>query len=183
MGFRIVTRAEWGAKPAVCVTKLPSPVDEFYVHHSGRTYDAPGDQQTRDIQAFHMGPDRGWCDIAYSFGIDRRDGTAIYEGRGLWNQPGATCGKNISLAVDVYANYEIEVPTDEVIDGIRWLIAYCKAEGALAEDAKILGHRDSGHPGSCSPTSCPGDNLYARMDDIRVPWIPQEEASHAWLLK
>ena len=146
--MRVVSRREWGAKPAKATTPLqPARVDLFVLHHTTGSY--RGARTVRQIQAFHQGPERGWSDVGYNFLIGD-DGT-VYEGRG-WGFVGAHArGENSrSIGVAYVGDGSRPVP-DAAKRAITELLAEAEVRfGSLRQ----VGHRDVG------ATACPGDVLY-----------------------
>ena len=146
--MRVVSRREWGAKPAKATTPLqPARVTMFVLHHTTGSY--RGARTVRQIQAFHQGPERGWSDVGYNFLIGD-DGT-VYEGRG-WGFVGAHArGENSrSIGVAYVGDGSRPVP-DAAKRAILELLGEAEDRfGSLRQ----VGHRDVG------ATSCPGDVLY-----------------------
>ena len=146
--MNVVSRAGWGAVPARSVTPLsPGRVELFVVHHTTGSY--AGAQSVRNIQQFHMGPQRGWADIGYNFLVGA-DGT-IFEGRG-WSRVGAHArNKNsVSIGVAYVGDGSLPVP-DEAKRAIGWLAG--EADRRFGRLRRV-GHRDVGS------TLCPGHELY-----------------------
>ena len=146
--MNIVTRAEWGARPVTGTTNLqPARVSMIVLHHTTGTYAGP--QTVRNIQAFHMGPSRGWADVGYNF-LVAPDGT-IFEGRG-WGKQGAHArGHNSeSIGVAYIGDGRLELP-DPAKRAVVWL-----ADEGDRRFGKLrrAGHRDVGS------TVCPGDAIY-----------------------
>jgi hypothetical protein len=157
---RIVSRAEWGARPPRYQKRIATPTRELWIHHSGDN--AKGAAGVRAIQRFHMDT-RGWSDIAYSFLIDNDTGT-IYEGRGWGIQGGHTRGHNtISHAICFMGNFEVITPTREALLAGTWLFH----EGHRRRQWIRVsgGHRDA----SGASTSCPGRNLYRLLGALSIP--------------
>ena len=165
--MNIITRGEWGAKPAVGVTNLvPSRVALCVLHHTTGTYSGSG-QTVRNIQAFHMGPTRKWADIAYSFLVAPTG--EIYEGRG-WGKQGAHAkGYNSSsVGIAFIGDGRLPVPAP-ALASIAWLGSEADRRfGTL----RRVGHRDVGS------TVCPGDALHgwwmggAALLAVTVPDAP-----------
>src|SRR5690606_37512095 len=87
--MKIITRAQWGARPPRSVHRIALPTPRLLVHHSAD--DRQGTAAVRAHQAFHM-DSRGWSDIAYAFLIDANGN--INEGRGPGVAGGHTAGDN-----------------------------------------------------------------------------------------
>lgn len=142
----IISRKTWGARaPRNRYTVTWAQRTEFFVHHTA----GPKTQTIQQIQAFHMGPSRGWSDIGYGHLVDA-DGK-IYEGRG-WLVVGAHCpGHNRSGESVAYIGDDD--PTPAAKRAIRWL--YDEACRRAGKKLKMLGH------GQRYATSCPGPKLQA----------------------
>ena len=155
-----VSRSGWGARPPAGSRNAldPKPLGSG-VHWNGpgcaaslRTHDkcAPF---LRGIQNFHMGPQRGWSDIAYSvFVCPHGD---VFEGRGK-NVGTAAFGTNHGNRY-YYAIYAMWGQGDgpapaAMLDGIAEAVALCRSWGA---GSQVIGHRDEN-----KGTECPGDELY-----------------------
>jgi len=176
-------REDAGLRAPTRVTPLPThPATHLFVHHGAsgvsdslRDRDgdgAPDGEESvwRAYQAYHMDT-KGWSDIAYSFGFGKSGWR--YEGRGWGRQGGATGSPEdrYSYSYCAIGNFQtMEVP-DEMIqamirqtkNGIR------KGFFVPADELIIMGHKD--RPAS---TSCPGSNLYARLDEIREGILEEE---------
>uniref|UniRef100_A0A0K8U1N8 Peptidoglycan-recognition protein LB n=1 Tax=Bactrocera latifrons TaxID=174628 RepID=A0A0K8U1N8_BACLA len=81
--WRLITRAEWRARPPTSSTNFTGPAPYVILHHSHqpgvcRTEDACK-AAMRSMQNYHMDT-HGWPDIGYSFAVGG-DGN-VYEGRG-----------------------------------------------------------------------------------------------------
>lgn len=146
--MKIVSRADWGARaPRSRTLTTWSRRSEFVVHHS----EGPTNATVRSIQDFHMGPARGWADIAYNF-LVRDDGT-VYEGRG-WLVIGAhATGHNTSGIGVCYIGYNH--PTTAAKDAIRSLY-----DLACDKAGRTLLKRYHGQL-SGNSTDCPGTELIA----------------------
>lgn len=166
----IVSRAEWGARPARSRHIIATPTSELWLHHTAGALDANGNgvwwDDMRSIQNFHM-DGRGWSDIAYSFVVG---GGQIFEGRGVGVAGGHTKGRNtVSHAICLIGNYETMVPTAEDLAAIAALIRHGRGAGWWGE---LTGpHRAA--PGAS--TSCCGNNLIARIPDLRRMAANEEE--------
>lgn len=144
--MQIITREEWGARPARSVEHVAwSKRERLDVHYSA----GPSTQTPRIIQDFHMDT-RGWSDVGYNFLVDKSG--RIYEGRG-WTVLGAHIAGHNTAGIGVcFIGRDGDV-TEAAKRAIRWLYnEACRRAGrALRRD----GHRD------LAATSCPGDTLHA----------------------
>lgn len=191
----IVTRSGWGAdeslrEPGFVYTDV---VKVVFVHHTDTTNDydcADSPKLIRSIYQYHV-QTNGWRDIGYNFLVDKC-GT-IYEGRaGGVDQPvlGAhTLGFNTdSSGVAALGSFVSDAPPQAMLDGIAKITAW--KLGLTGRDAQgsealvsasdgsrypkgathtfdaVSGHRDAFN------TDCPGDDLFARLGDLRA------EAAH-----
>jgi hypothetical protein len=158
--MKLITRAEWGARPPTRTTPLSTPVREIWIHHGAGSSTGPI-EQWRGYQRLHMDT-RKWSDIAYSFGIGR--GGEVLEGRGPSNVGGGTGSPQDqrSYSVCFIGNFETEQPTQQALDACSALLAGLIDEGLLTRDFQIYGDRDK------NSTACPGRNLYPRLQQIRT---------------
>ncbi|WP_244894036.1 peptidoglycan recognition protein family protein [Planobispora rosea] len=142
--MKITTRAGWNAAKAGTVYKVTwDERKEFVVHHTA----GPKTQTPKQIQAFHMGPERGWSDVGYNFLVDQHG--VVYEGRG-WLGVGAHCPGHNRSGIGV-AYIGDNNPTDEAKKSIRALY-----DEACRRAGRKLAKR--GH-GQLYSTSCPGGKL------------------------
>jgi hypothetical protein len=183
----ILTRAAWGADESIRRgTPSYGTVDVGYVHHTAgaNTYtssEVPG--VIRGIYAYHV-KSLGWNDIGYNFLVDKWG--RIWEGRaGGTDRPvvGAhTLGYNAhSFAMAALGNYESTAVPVAVQNAYTSLFAWklgqhhvdpsgvtslTDSDGAPTKTFRnVSGHRDFGDSGKS--TECPGDRLYALIDDLR----------------
>jgi hypothetical protein len=193
----IVTREEWGADPRYFNTGTSgcaapyyaSQVKMAFVHHTAGSNDYTRDQSddiVRAIYYFHT-QNRGYCDIAYNFLIDRF-GT-IFEGRaGGMGQPvipGSQMGFNTStFSVATMGTWQDVSPPAATVSSLERLLSwrldvahlppngYATMVSAGGSTTKypagtvvhlhlISGHRDTGI------TECPGDRLYSQLPEVR----------------
>ncbi|HEX5541973.1 MAG TPA: LysM peptidoglycan-binding domain-containing protein [Micromonospora sp.] len=159
MSVKIISRAEWGARPWNNDPKSSGPPSvalskrtEFFIHwYGGVPGNASGVALAREVERLHI-DGNGWAGVGYNW-IVGQDGT-IYEGRG-WGRVGAHCpGHNVSgLAVLIAVGKGGKKPSDAALASARALYdEACKRTGhTLAKK----GHKDG------IPTECPGPDLYA----------------------
>lgn len=161
-GAEVNSRASWGARAPKCVTNH-SP-NRFTIHHTvtpnNDSMSPPA--RLRQIQSYHQNV-RGWCDIGYQYLVSQ-DGR-LWEGRGAARLGSHVGGANTNnVGISFMGDHSSLPPTAAQIDATGALIAGLadRYDISLASDAKVKGHRDQGQ------TSCPGNALYARLDDIRA---------------
>jgi len=183
----------WGGGNSGCGS-APSEMRELrglVVHHTATNTEpyAQGDVPNilRGFWRFHTG-NRGWCDIAYNFLVDRFGG--VWEGRqgGITKAivGGHTYGFNSeTTSVSQIGNMEVTVPTDAMTRAtsrlIGWKLGYHGLDpqgrttltnrtgstfrgvpnGGQVPVPVVAGHRDLG------TTACPGQHTYSRMGTIR----------------
>lgn len=172
-GDLIIPRAAWGAPP-VSLPSIPRPAPWIAAHYigGGDVYGGVNASQAtegaflRGIRSFHLG--QGKSDIAYSFGV--APSGRLYELRGWGRYGGHTGNQDGNRKAHAILFMGTALPlSDAVIDAIVWLIDEGQRLGHVADPAQwIFGHRDVGAygygPGS---TSCPGDNYYSHLPEIR----------------
>jgi peptidoglycan recognition protein len=161
MAIVIVSRADWGARSPKSRSEISLPTARLWIHHTaGSERGAAG---MRSIQNTHMDdPKFKFADIGYSFVVDNADGT-IFEGRGAGIQGAHTEGDNAkSHAICVMGNFMNIQPSTKAIDSVVALARHGREQGWWTPTCK--GHRQA--PGAA--TECPGDNLFAKLDEIRT---------------
>jgi len=156
--MRLVSRADWGARPPRSRTPLDRAAQlGTAVHYSAADADEQSDHarcaiRVRAIQAFHMDA-RGWADIAYSY-LACKHGL-VYEGRGRGVRTaaqGTTAGNDAWHAVcflgdDTPARDDV---TDAGREAVRDTVLHCNAWS----DATGVRPHSAFHA-----TACPGDQL------------------------
>lgn len=164
------TRGSWGARSPVCSSSDPSKY-RMAIHHT--VTPATGDIPTRlrGIQNFHIDT-RGWCDVGYHFLVSL-DGQ-LWEGRelsSLGTHVGGNNSGNIGISFigcfqDSGCNgWTPSTPPDAMINAAAALVSRLSGlYGIDVNSSTVKGHRD--HSGAT--TSCPGGNLYGRLDEIRA---------------
>ena len=179
MTVRYLDRDEWGGGPVRKGVLLPR--DNFVglvVHHTvmvQRDYDHDaatlGDiddikHYMRMLQTAR--PDLG-LEVPYSFCVFKGatpDDCVVAEGRGLGVTGAHTTGYNSTRYGVAYAgNAEVDSITDGVLEGYRWVGQRLTVDQPVA----TIGHRDT------KSTACPGENLYARLDEIQPPFTTEED--------
>lgn len=161
------------------LTPTATTVSHLIVHHSAGSNTSPNWAATvRSIWDFHVNT-QGWDDIGYNFLIDP-DGV-IYEGRGN-DVSGAhfSCMNPGTMGVCLLGNFNTTGPTPEMINSLTELLGWKACD--IDQDPRdttffatgsvnlvnLCGHRDGNNiPASCTTTACPGNNMYAVMDNLR----------------
>ncbi|HIY41236.1 MAG TPA: peptidoglycan recognition protein family protein [Candidatus Nocardiopsis merdipullorum] len=171
---KVYTRSDWGARaPSGQIDVLPQAPTHIVVHHTATanvsdTSTSQAAALSRSIQRYHM-QSNGWSDTGQQLTISR--GGHIMEGRdrsleaiGAGNHVvGAHTANHNSHAIGIEneGTYATESPptslTDALVDTCAWL---CLVYQLDPEEA-IVGHRDF------NATSCPGDQLYAVLPELR----------------
>ena len=166
----------------VCPADLtPSPTETTHliVHHSaGQTVNSDYAAVVRSYWDFHVNSN-GWDDIGYNWLIDPNG--ILYQARGT-NVQGAhfSCMNRNTSGICVIGNYEEFEPGELALQALSDFIAWEACErhiDVLANDYhpnsemnlnNISGHRDGNiSPNACSTTVCPGDNLFAKMLELK----------------
>ena len=155
-------------------------VKHVIVHHAaGSNTNTNFTDVVRNIYTFHTATN-GWNDVGYNFLISQ-DGT-IYEGRDGQNIMDGDnvlgahfCSQNSgTMGICLLGDYMTAQPSEKSLESLSKLMAWkIKKEtlqplesGIHGASGKILNNISAHRDGSCS-TDCPGDNLYAKLAQIR----------------
>lgn len=162
-------RASWGARATNCSDR-DGDKTRMAIHHTVTPSTTAPETRLRGIQAFHMDT-RGWCDVGYHFLVSM-DGT-IWEGRELEYIGAHVGGHNTGNAGISFIgchhtsgcnDWEPFDPPEAPIDATATLVGrLANLYDITVNPMTVKGHRD--HSGAT--TSCPGDFLHDRLDDIR----------------
>lgn len=178
---KVISAAEWGAS-----SPLNAPFERTFpkyvvIHHTFQPRNASqgtldgAKRAARQIQTFHMGPQRGWSDSGHNF-LNTKGGFLL-EGRhgsleaaisGFCVQsaharqdPGKLAGGNSSPGIENEGDFDQEEMEQDQWDSLVELCAsLCSA--CNIDPSNIRGHRDF------SDTQCPGNWLYERLDQLRT---------------
>lgn len=118
----------------------------------------------KNTRRFHMGAQRGWLDIGYSFAVCPHG--YVMEGRGWQRQQAAQPGGNSTWTSVTFMSGDGERPTIAQVNAFRELRAWLRGQGL---GAAIRGHRDF------ISTSCPGSVLYDMVKGGALTGAPSEE--------
>lgn len=163
--MRIVTRDDWQADPASAPKhRMRLPAIEVFVHHSVTPVSSNPGKDMRVVEAVGL---KRFGQFSYSYCIHPEG--VILEGAGL-GRGAHTRGRNsTSFGVCWLGDYEERPVKMQQVDATRWLVAWLVDQGHLRLSAPLRGHRD------VAATACPGRNLYAVLDDLRVPWGKEDK--------
>ena len=179
----LIPRRTWGAEDfRGTPVPLAQPVyTRMTFHHAAcceaETYEE-GLQQVKAIQDFHQDV-RGWSDIGYHFLLDQNG--RIYQGRpfldnrtNLEEPPVLAQGAHVggfntgNIGVSMLGCYHppeggncMDTLSPSTRDSLATVFAYLSERYGVTTP-NLLGHRDQG------ATSCPGDNNYALLPDLRI---------------
>lgn len=151
----LISRAQWGARPASgsgnAINAKPLGVAIHYEGPKmGRRDHARCKALVQSIQRYHQ-VNKGWADVAYNFLVCEHG--YIYEGRGIGKGSaanGTTLANARYYAICALVG-EGDATPDAMLAGIRDAVLYVRARGA---GQAVTGHRDH------FATACPGTPLY-----------------------
>lgn len=133
--------------------------NRIIVHHTGNATDK--DMSAKEAHLLHK-YDFGWAGIGYHYVI-RKDGT-IEEARPEPFVGAHALSNNYdSIGIALSGNFNLTAPTELQMESLLTLSLYLadKYDLNLKEKGVFQGHKD------VNDTSCPGTNLYCRLDYIR----------------
>ncbi|WKK75621.2 N-acetylmuramoyl-L-alanine amidase [Marivirga salinae] len=175
----VIQQSEWRAGlPEPSYNRVFTTTENMIVHHSaGSNNISDFTQAVRDIYIYHT-EENGWSDIGYNY-LVAPDGV-VYAGRdpadGKQDEVmGAHfCGSNSNtMGVCLMGNYETVEPTSIMIESLEKVLSW----KAFTDELNVLESNThplnsnlgviAGHRDGCS-TACPGENVYKRLQDIRV---------------
>lgn len=135
------------------------PTNGLVVHFDGsvqklasKKHDACVDYWKR-TRKFHMGPERGWLDIGYSFMVCPHG--YVLEGRGVNREQAAQPGGNTTWYSCTFGSGPGEKPSDLQLQAFRDLRAWLRSEHGVG--AAVTYH------GKFISTDCPGSVLKAMV--------------------
>ena len=174
--IQYMPKNEWPYRETAPIEPLPSPDELAYifVHHTAGRHSA--DPKIAFARLNELCISEGHRAIYYNFLVHYNTLTStltIAEGRGD-RKSGATKGQNNrSITICVLGYFHpgaLQTPLYNehvagVSHGIAWMVNRGLVHTPDNDRVKILGHRDN--PLYPNATACPGDSLYARLNDIR----------------
>lgn len=153
-GFRIVTRAEWGARPPAC----PVPTVAWSQRVGVAYHIQAGNRNTgpKGFQNYAM-DSLGYCDSHYNYLVnfslaDQWGGNYIFELRGATKQGAHSSGENTAWIGVCTAGQNDDVTTEDLA-ALSALHAYLEQLGGM--QLQFKGHQQL--PGA--QTSCPGATI------------------------
>jgi hypothetical protein len=156
---RMLCRSAWGAAKRTGSLRRHR-IRRITVHHSAvkLTDNRKAPARLRSFQADHQS--RGWIDIAYHIGIDRRGNIyRLRSPRGAGDTSTDYDPKG-HLLVLCDGNFDAQAPSKAQVRALVDVLAWaCRKYGV--KPRRIKGHRDVAH------SSCPGDALYEKLPRIR----------------
>lgn len=159
-----IRRAVWGARGRL--TARTAPHRRVIVHTEAGAPMSPNATpaqeraRMRAVDAFHLS--LGWAGFGYSeapFPSGR-----VYEGRGVRRSGAHTQGLNHEFAFMLPGHGDRTPATEAQIDAMRARIFHHCANGDLAWDYRVSGHRDHIPPGT---KTCPGNKVYPQLHRLR----------------
>jgi len=168
--LRIVSRAEWGAAPALPGLVAHAPKD-IVLHHTAtkRSTRRPFAVKLRNLQAFAQREDRladgrrkpSWPDLPYHYYIDWQGEVA--EGRNVRFKGDTNTGYETAghIQVVLEGHFDEERPTAAQMASLKALLRH------LAQAWSIPLHTLSAHD-ELAATACPGRHLKAGLPALRA---------------
>jgi hypothetical protein len=157
----ILSRQDWGAKPAIAERMVRQSPREIVIHHSGiaRKEKLGLDRKLRNLQHFSLA-DKKWGDVPYHFYIDA--GGRIGEGRDIAFTGDTNTRYDVKdkIQVVVEGDFEKETPAPEQLTAMRELVAWLRSEHGIA-GAQVSSHGDH------AQTDCPGKNLKPYLAELK----------------
>jgi hypothetical protein len=157
----ILSRQDWGAKPAIAERMVKQSPLQIVIHHSGiaRKEKLGLDRKLRNLQHFSQA-EKKWGDVPYHFYIDA--GGRIGEGRDIAYAGDTNTRYDVKdkIQVVVEGDFEKETPAQAQLEALRELVASLRAEHRIA-GAQVSSHGDH------AQTDCPGKNLQPYLAELK----------------
>lgn len=177
--FRIIPRAEWGARHENGSGSRPLPATKAWLHHSVTIAPdllPPFDDDYAAIRRLEeIGEERFGRGISYTRCITPAG--LVFEGHSIGQVGSHTYGYNVTgVGYCLVGNYEDDPPTEKQIMSLAWCVQYDHANGWLDHPSLDGGHRD------LKQTACPGKYAYALIPTINQlasgPRIREDDVGH-----
>lgn len=174
-GFR--SRTDLGMRKPKSVSYNVDPAKGGVAVHWGGDGNAPSDhkkceERWRSWQNFHM-DDRGWNDIAYSFGFCNHGYVLAGRGYGVRTAANGTeYGNDYYMAAVFVGGNDGPNANEDAFDALEWIIAECRRLGA---GRHVLPHN------YFKSTDCPGDYIESKLSryhnkNVSFPDVPPSTA-------
>ena len=170
-GWRVVPRAEWGALPADTSMLVMHTPSRITIHHTGSRQqpDRPFVEKLRGLQQFSQNPGRlasggtkpAWADIPYHFYIDAAGRIAEARDARYAGDTNTTYDTRGHLLIVLEGSFGTEQPSAAQLQSLENLVLWLARRWNIGAHA-IQAHRDF------AATACPGDNLDARLPELRA---------------
>ncbi|XP_056643850.1 uncharacterized protein LOC130449834 [Diorhabda sublineata] len=151
---RLISKKDWGGRPARKTTPMPTPVNLVIIKHTASTvcdnYEACV-KKLVTIQTDDMS-NRNYSDIYFNFAVGG-DGN-VYVGRG-WNAKPASGYNNIDLVI--IGNFGLDPFTPLMISATKALLVYGLEKNMLTENYRLINHNQT------TPTLSPGVNVIVEV--------------------
>ncbi len=135
--------------------------DKIIIHHS-----ATKDGEAKDFNAFrryHIS--KGWGDIGYQYVIENHNGEMVtFKGRGENKNGAHTKGQNENTGVCFAGNFDVTVPSDEMLlEGARLIVEIRSRQGKLP-----LEPHSKYSSKSCPGSKFPMGKLIAMVENLEA---------------
>jgi hypothetical protein len=172
---KIIARGDWGAVAPKGARNQLGSVLGVSVHWEAAA--PPQDhadcaKAVKQIQAFHMGPSRGWSDIAYNYLACNHGFLFEGRGKGIGSAANGTDFGNQHFYAVCWLGGPGHKPEDEALGAIA------DARAMLAPDGDVFPHAHF------FATACPGPDLSAWVKlGAKDPGKPDAGTGHTWTAK
>lgn len=171
--FPLVTRAQWGAKPATAAYTPHAP-RMFTIHHTAGKFTRTLEESRAEVlfdQDYHQNKN-GWIDIGYHFLIDPLGN--IFEGRPVTAVGAHVEGRNTgNVGISVMGYYHAPIsdqPTEAEFAAFAKIGGYLRDNYGVQPDG-FYAHRE------LNSTACPGDLLFAKKQQLMALIFPVTAAA------
>lgn len=166
--LEIISREEWGAKPAVLPMTAQKP-DRITIHHTAVKTNAKLsiEKKLRGLQSFSQSKakladgrtKKQWADIPYHYYISVDGKVAEARPARFVGDTNTNYDPSGHITIVVEGNFETETPTPAELTALRELVATLAGQYNIPA-GRIGVHKDF------AQTECPGRNLEGRVREI-----------------